>query len=405
MKKTVDIGLVETSELTKIFDVIWMLRMEGTSIPGVTVHCANGRRTWTIVTDELSVIITGDSATFTGAYLLPLTILANAGRQNAANGDITLTVDGEIVTAHSSLGKQTATCSTVAIPLNPSVKWSPSRASATLNGSNLKWTFFSGANAPFESGLAGDDEETSSPDHFTIEIGNGTFDAYSDWRSAKLYPMRGTTSAETSGTAVVNVDPNFLAVIFQCVDSDSTWTISFDTGEPHHIELRSDAFHIIAKMTKVPVVELHERVMRVLEREKFEYKTTDNGLIGVRLDGVTVSLDFFQRESDETPMVRLSTIIARDCNESAELLREINCHNQGGSVVRLWFADGAVTSAIDLFPDNLHSLANRLRHLVREAVRLKGVLEPFAAEDALPVRRTRRRRRSSTADRQPEVWD
>ena len=150
---------------------------------------------------------------------------------------------------------------------------------------------------------------------------------------------------------------------------------------------------------------LFRSVMRVLEREKFEYKTTDNGLIGVRLDGVTVSLDFFQRESDETPMVRLSTIIARDCNESAELLREINCHNQGGSVVRLWFADGAVTSAIDLFPDNLHSLANRLRHLVREAVRLKGVLEPFAAEDALPVRRTRRRRRSSTADRQPEVWD
>ena len=40
MIKTVDIGLVETSELTKIFDVIWMLRMEGTAIPGVTVHCA-----------------------------------------------------------------------------------------------------------------------------------------------------------------------------------------------------------------------------------------------------------------------------------------------------------------------------------------------------------------------------
>ena len=405
MKQTIDLGLVETGELTKIFDVIWMLRMEGTAIPGVIVHCAHGRRVWTISTDELSVVINGDSASFTGAYLIPLTILANAGRQNAANGDITLTVEGDVITAHSSLGKQTATCSMVAIPPTPSVKWSPSRASATLGGSNLKWTFFSGANAPFEAGLSGDDEDVSSPDHFTVEISNGVFQAYSDWTSAKLYPMRGTTGAETSGTAVVNVDPDFLAVIFQCVDSDSTWTISFDSSEPHHIELRSDTYHIIAKMTKVPVVELHERVLRVLEHEKFEHQTTESGLIGVRLDGVTVSFDFFQRESDETPMVRLSTIITRDCNESAELLREINCHNQGGSVVRLWYADGAVTSAIDLFPDNLHSLANRLRHLVREAGRLRGVLEPFAAEDALPARRTRRRRRPSTVERQPEVWD
>ncbi|MGA1331976.1 MAG: hypothetical protein ACO31D_02350 [Ilumatobacteraceae bacterium] len=405
MNKTIDIGLVETTELTKIFDVIWMLRMEGTSIPGVIVHCANGRRVWTISTDELSVVINGDSASFTGAYLLPLTILANAGRQNAANGDCTYTIEGDVVTAHSSLGKQTAKCSSVAIPPTPCAKWSPSRANATLGGSNLKWTFFSGANAPFEAGLSGDDEEVSNPDHFTIEISNDTFQVYSDWTSAKLYPMRGTTSAETSGTAVVNVDPDFLSVIFQCVDSDSTWTISFDSGEPHYIELRSDAFHIIAKMTKVPVVELHERVLRILEREQFEHKTTENGLIGVRLDGVTVSFDFFQRESDETPMARMSTIIARDCNESAELLREINCHNQGGSVVRLWYANSAVTSAIDLFPDSLHSLARRLRHLVREATRLRGVLEPFAAEDALPTRRTRRRRRSSTADRQPEVWD
>ena len=405
MKKTIDIGLVETGELSKIFDVIWMLRMEGTAIPGVIVHCANGRRLWTISTDELTVVITGDSAKFSGAYLLPLTILANAGRHNAANGDVTITVQGDVVTAHSSLGIQTATCSTTSIPRAPTVRWSPSRATATLGGNQLKWTFFSGANAPFEAGLAGDDEEVSNPDHFTIEINDGKFEVYSDWTSAKLYPMRGTTTAETSGTALVKVDPDFLAVIFQCVDSDSSWTISFDTTEPHHIEMRSDTFHIVAKMTKVPVVELHERVLRVLEREKFEFQTTENGLIGVRLDGVTVSLDFFQREADETPMVRLSTIIARDCNESSALLREINCHNQGGSVVRLWWADGSVNSAIDLFPDSLHSLANRLRHLVREAARLRGVLEPFAAEDALPARRTRRRRRSSTVERQPEVWD
>jgi hypothetical protein len=49
-------------------------------------------------------------------------------------------------------------------------------------------------------------------------------------------------------------------------------------------------------------------------------------------------------------------------------------------------------------------LAHRLRHLAREAGRLRGVLEPFAAEDALPRRRTRRRR-ASTVERQPEVWD
>jgi len=97
-------------------------------------------------------------------------------------------------------------------------------------------------------------------------------------------------------------------------------------------------------------------------------------------------------------------VVTRDANESGDLLREINAHNQSGSVTRLWFDNGAVHLAIDVLPDNLMGLAQRLRLLANEAGRLRGVLDPFAAESALPPKR-RTRRRTTKPKVQPEVWD
>ncbi|MFM8958139.1 MAG: hypothetical protein ACKOJH_12140, partial [Actinomycetota bacterium] len=91
MSTKTNIGLVDTDELTRVFDSIWMLRMEGKNTPGVVVYCEGGRRKWSITSDKLSILITGDTADFVGAYRLPLTIVANAGRQNAANGAVTFT--------------------------------------------------------------------------------------------------------------------------------------------------------------------------------------------------------------------------------------------------------------------------------------------------------------------------
>jgi hypothetical protein len=70
----------------------------------------------------------------------------------------------------------------------------------------------------------------------------------------------------------------------------------------------------------------------------------------------------------------------------------------------LWFDNRAVHLAIDVLPDNLMGLAQRLRLLSNEAKRLRGVLEPFAADTSLPPRR-RTRRGTNTPKVQPEVWD
>jgi hypothetical protein len=139
-----------------------------------------------------------------------------------------------------------------------------------------------------------------------------------------------------------------------------------------------------------------------LESEKFEHQTAGDGRIGVRVDGVVVSIELFEREDDQVPLLGMSTIIVRNANESAELLRELNAHNRAGSVSRLWLEKDKVLLGVEILPDNIGVLPARLRHLASEANRLTGMLDPFAAEPALPA--PKRKRRKKKDDTQPEVW-
>lgn len=407
MSTTISLGTVEVSELRRLFDVLFMLRMESKNVTAITVYCTGGKRRWLIVTDELTIVITGDTARFDGAYRLPLTIMANAGRHGAVGGDVTFTITDNMVSAESSLGVQTLPCSQVPIPTPHRAPITRSRVWAQLGGKELAHVVFSGANPPFEAGLADDDEQSKNPDHFLVAVEDGRLVVSSDWSGAKLYVMRAKTSAETRGTGHVKVDPDFLSVIINCVDHDSTWKLSFDPKQPHEIVLESDSQYIVAEMTMTPSVKLHDRLVKVLERDKFEFDTAADGSIGVRHEGVVVSIHIFDRDGEDTPMVRLTTVIVRDANESTDLLREINDHNKSGAVTRLWFADNAVHSAIDLLADNLSVFSHRIRHLVGEAQRLSGILEPFAAEPAIsPPRRKRRRTvRTDRTNPQPQVWD
>jgi len=403
MTTTVTIGLVDTEELTRVFDAIWMLRIEGKNTPGIVVFCEDGRRKWWISSEKLTILITGDSTTFTGAYRLPLTIIANAGRQSAANGAVTYTINGDIITAESARGTQSVSCSSVPTPKCERVAITRSRASARLNGKDLTWAVFSGANVPFESMMFDDEEERQVPDHFTIGIERNVFTVSSDWTKAKMYKQTGSTTAVTKGSGQIRLDPDFLSVLFNCIDADSEWTISFDPEEPHWVVLESDTQYIVSKMTKVPAAEMQQRVRNLLEYEKFEHQTAVDGKIGVRIDGVVVSVELFEREGDHDPLLGMSTIIVRSANESAELLREINAHNRGRSVSRLWLENDKVFLGVEILPDNIGVLPARLRHLASEATRLSGVLDPFAAEPALPA--PKRRRRKTKTEKQPEVWD
>lgn len=403
MNGKVNIGLVDTDELSRVFDSLWMMRMEGKNTPGVIVFCEGGRRRWLISSDDLTIVVTGDPIDFSGAYCLPLTIVANAGRQGAANGPVTYTIEGDVVTAESARGRQSVACSSATVPKIERVAITRTRASATLNGRDLAWVAFSGANDPFESSMFDDEDERQTPDHFTITIADGLLMVSSDWTQAKLYPMLGGTSAVTNGTGEVRVEKAFINVLFNCVDADSEWTIAFDPKEPSNIVLESDDTYIIANMTKLPAAELQDRARKILDREKIEYQVAGNGTIGVRLDGVVIRLHFFGREGGDTPLLAISTVVVQEANESAELLREINAHNRSSSVTRCWFDSGNVQLGLELLPDNLHVLASRLRHLVTDAGRLRGLLEPFAAEAPLPP--PKRRRRSPKPAQRPEIWD
>lgn len=402
MNANINLGLVDTDELIRVFDSVWMLRTEGKTTPGVIVFSDAGRRTWWITGENLTIRIAGDAADFTGAYQLPLSILANAGRQHAANGAVTLTVQGDVVTAESARGRHSVSCSTVPVPDTPRVAVTRSRATATLTGKDLTWVAFSGASSPFEASWSGDDDDHQYPDHFTIGIEHGMLLVSSDWTKAKLYPMLSGTAATTTGRGEVRVDPSYLNVLTQCVDADSEWTISFDPNEPRHLVLESATQYIVATMTKVPVVELQDRVKKILERERLEHNVAVNGTIGVRLDDVVISLHFYQQQHSEQPLLRVSTIVVRDANESADLLREINAYNCSGSITRGWFDEGKVYLGLDLLSDNLHVLAPRLRQLAADVTCWSGVLEPLAADEALPPRK--RTRRSKTESSQPEVW-
>lgn len=399
-----NIGLVDSTELHQIFEPLMMFRLEGINVSGVTVFCQDGRRKWLVTTKDFTIVVTGDTADFTGAYKLPLTSVANAARPRAAAGGVSFTIADGKVTAVSSLGTQTLPCSSVQMPKLRRAAVSRARASAQLVGKELLYAIFSGANPPFEVNMMDDDDERKNPNHFLLRIEDGQLHVSSDWTGAGLYVVRAHTAATTTGSGQIKVNPDMLNIMFNCIDEDATWTLSFEGKESLDIVLESDSHYIVAKMVIAPAAKLHERVVKILKHENLEFQTTAGGSIGVRHDGVVMSLDFLQHDGDEVPLVRLSTVITRGAHESAELLRELNAHNQTGSITRLWFDNGAVHLAIDVLPDNLAGLAQYLRLLSKEASRLHGVLEPFAAEVALPPKR-RTRRRTTKVKVQPEVWD
>jgi len=407
MSTPVTIGLVDTEELSRVFDALWMLRKEGKTLPGIVVFCEGGKRRWWIPGDKLTILITGDAADFAGAYRLPLTIVANAGRQGASNGAVTYTVNGDAATgltvsADSMRGRQVVSCETVPVPEHPRAEFAAGFASAKLTGKDLSWTVFAGAHPPFEAMMLEEDDDRRSPDHFTMSIEKKRFTVTSDWTEAGMYNMIGSTGAVTKGSGSIRLDPDFLNVLSNCIDADSEWTVCFGL-DGQTIVLESDSQYIVSQLTKVPVYEMKKRVLKALERDKFEHREVGTTKIGVRVDGVPVSVEMFVREGDEVPLLGLSTVIVREANESPELLREINAHNKAGSLTRLWHENGKVLLGIDLLPDNLSVLSARLRHLARVAKDLSGMLEPFAAEAALPPkRRVRRKKKTET---QPEVWD
>ena len=406
MSTQVALGLVDTEELSRVFDALWIMRKEGKTLPGIVVFCEDGRRRWWIPSDKLSIFITGDAADFSGAYRLPLTIMANAGRQGASNGAVTYTVNGDAatgltVTADSMRGRQVVSCESIPVPEHPSAEFAAGCASAKLSGRDLAWTVFAGAHPPFEAMMLEEDDR-HSPDHFMMTIEKKRFTVASDWTEAGMYNMVGSTAAVTKGSGSIRLDPDFLNVLSNCVDAESEWTVCFGL-DGQTIVLESDSQYIVSQLTKVPVYEMKKRVLKVLERDKFEHREVGTTKIGVRVDGVPVSVELFVREGDESPLLGLSSVIVREANESPELLREINAHNKAGSLTRLWHENDKVLLGIDLLPDNLSVLTSRLRHLARVAKDLSGMLEPFAAEAALPPKRRIRRKKTSTV--QPEVWD
>jgi hypothetical protein len=406
MSTQVALGLVDTEELSRVFDALWIVRKEGKTLPGIVVFCEDGRRRWWIPSDKLSIFITGDAADFSGAYRLPLTIMANAGRQGASNGAVTYTVNGDAatgltVTADSMRGRQVVSCESIPVPEHPRAEFAAGCASAKLSGRDLAWTVFAGAHPPFEAMML-DEDDRRSPDHFMMTIEKKRFTVASDWTEAGMYNMVGSTAAVTKGSGSIRLDPDFLNVLSNCVDAESEWTVCFGL-DGQTIVLESDSQYIVSQLTKVPVYEMKKRVLKVLERDKFEHREVGTTKIGVRVDGVPVSVELFVREGDESPLLGLSSVIVREANESPELLREINAHNKAGSLTRLWHENDKVLLGIDLLPDNLSVLTSRLRHLARVAKDLSGMLEPFAAEAALPPKRRIRRKKTSTV--QPEVWD
>lgn len=402
MSEVINLGTVDSTELRRVFDALMMLRVEDEAVTDVTVYCHAGHRRWHLSTDELTIVIYGEAASFSGAYRLPLTIVANAGRHSVAAGDVIFSVCNDTVTAVSNLGEQTLPCTAVPMPLTQRAAITRARASATLGGRELSYVVFSGAHPPFEVAMGEDEGDKKFPDHFVISVEPGRLCVTSNWTGAKLYEMKASTAAETRGSGRVKVDPDFLAVIFSLIDNDSTWKLSFDPKQSRQLVLESDTHLIIASMTLVPVLRLHERVVKLLERESFEFQTAANGVIAVRHEGVAVSLDFFQRQGDDLPLIKMSTVVTEHANESPELLREINDHNKSGAIARMWFDAGNVYCGLDMQSESLQPFPERLRHLATEAKRLRGLLEPFAAEAAMAPKR---RRRTKLAKRQPEVWD
>ncbi|MGA0785820.1 MAG: hypothetical protein ACO3QI_08230, partial [Ilumatobacteraceae bacterium] len=201
---TTNIGLVDSTELRHIFESLMMFRSEGVNVPGITVYCEGGRRKWLVTTKEFTIVVTGDAADFAGAYKLPLTIVANAGRPRAAAGAVAFTVCDGLVTATSSYGTQTLPCSTTSMPTIRRATAGHNRASAQLGGKELLYTIFSGANPPFETNMTDDeDDERTNPDHFLLRIADGRLHVSSDWSGARLYEMRAHTTAHTTGAGQI----------------------------------------------------------------------------------------------------------------------------------------------------------------------------------------------------------
>jgi hypothetical protein len=390
MTNRISLGHVDSSELERVFDTLWPFRTSDESKGRITVFAKNGRRHWHLVNRSYAITIVGDHCEFTGAYSLPLTAVANVGRQvGSLPGGVEFVVENDRVTSITALGTQTVPCSTAAVPEVTRVRRSTRVVRAKVGGKELRMLVLAGAGMPFEFNPFRD-ENSSSPDSHLLEIGDDSITVSSDWTCGGLYDMTARVAAVTHGKGQLKMVSDFVDALATCSDPDAEWTLAFDLDDPTKVFAWCPTFHVMCDVMKSPVSELRERVQGILEREKMKWKTTDIGQFHVLIDEITVRVTFLQHHDSDESLMRLDAVLEEDANESVALLREINAHNASGNLTRMWHDHATVMLGIDLTSENLGVFEERLNLVASEAKRLRGLLSPLAAESALPPRRKKR---------------
>jgi len=390
MTARISLGIVDNTELETVFDALWPFRMSDETKGHITVFASNKRRHWHLVNRSYTVTIVGDTCDFTGAYSLPLTAVANVGRQvGALPSGVEFVVENDFVTTITALGTHTIPCATTTVPEIPQLRTSTRVAKAKVGGKELRMLLLAGAGMPFEFNPFRDDN-TSSPDFHLLEITDGNITVSSDWSCGGLYNMTSKVTATTRGRGTVKMVPDFIDALATCSDADAEWTLAFDLDDPSRVFAWCPKYRIVCNAVKNPVTDLRERVQEILERSKMKWKTTDGGRFHVLIDDITVRLDFLQREQGDEVLLRIDTVVEEQANESAELLREINAHNASSNMTRLWLSHATVMLGIDVTREHLSVVEDRVSLVASEAKRLRGLLSPLAAEAAIAPRRKKR---------------
>ncbi|NBR77139.1 MAG: hypothetical protein EBT73_07450 [Actinobacteria bacterium] len=105
MTTRISLGIVDNTELETVFDSLWPFRTSDETKGNIIVFANNKRRHWHLVNRSYVVTIVGDTCDFTGAYSLPLTAVANVGRQvGSLPGGVEFVIENDFVTTITALG-------------------------------------------------------------------------------------------------------------------------------------------------------------------------------------------------------------------------------------------------------------------------------------------------------------
>ena len=383
-----DFGDIKKTEIEQVCRAVEYLRGSQNRKLGALLKSDGKNRVWQISKDDAIINVVGGEATFAGTYLLGPQLLINCRLMTQFSESVNIKYEDGQARGLNRIGSVMMKCERVTTEFLK-VQQLPI-VEARVKYRALFRAIDTGSDLPCDFGNA--DEITSDlPPTTSLTVEPGQLRVKTVWSQLGSDDVETTCRAKTSGRGEISVQSPLVCLFTSYISTEGNpeFTVRFDPLNGDYIEFILDDLYVALKRTLVGVDLAFEKIKKTLDKKEVKFVVGDSGVIAAHINGVATRIALLKSESDDNAIARCTAVVLNDAQESASLLKELNCFNQSFTASRVWLDRSMVVVGCDVSCSNLFNFYNSLDKFTKEASSLLGLLGALGAEPAVTKIRKR----------------